>query len=106
MAKNDPPTNQRFGFGYDEAKAAGVPWDAIKARSIAEVVAHGKENKERREKPIRTMESLRARLPNLEDLARAEIAAGKTAEQIAEMLETRAKEQDRLRAALAKHTKR
>ncbi|MBI3678517.1 MAG: hypothetical protein HY243_18060 [Proteobacteria bacterium] len=40
MAKNaDGPASGRTGFGYEQAKDAGVPWSAISPRPISEVNA-------------------------------------------------------------------
>jgi hypothetical protein len=38
VTKSDGPTSRRLGHGYQDAKDAGVPWDAIRPRKIEDVV--------------------------------------------------------------------
>jgi hypothetical protein len=40
MAKNaDGPPSGRMGFGYEQAREAGIPWDIVGPRPISEINA-------------------------------------------------------------------
>jgi hypothetical protein len=76
---NDKPTNQRMGFGFAQAKAAGVPY--VGARAVSAM------NADLRERHFAN--ALRVTLqkfPNFADLIEMAVKNGHSAEDIFEMI--------------------
>lgn len=76
---NDKPTSQRMGFGYQQAKAAGVPY--IAPRSIYAM------NTEVRERHFaKALKATLLKFPEFSDLVEAAVRQGSTAEEIFTMI--------------------